>query len=113
MYGMGAPERPCGNLRESDRAHFAGAHEFAHRAYRLFYGNALVPAMQVVQIDVVALQIAQRFLAELTDRFGAAVDYALAVTTEQPALARNDDMRRPVLEHIADELFVDAEAIES
>src|SRR5882672_2755226 len=113
MCGVRAPQRPCGNLRESDRAHFAGAHEFAHRAYRLFYGNALVPAMQVVQIDAVTVQIAQRFLAEGADGLGPPVDHALAVTTEQPALARNDDVGGSVPEHIADELFVDAEAIES
>ena len=78
----------------------------------VFDGNAFVPTMQIVQIDSLGSKIAQRFLADGTNRFRPTVEHALAIATEQSALARDDDIVRSPGEDLADQLFVYAKSVQ-
>src|SRR5690606_13655983 len=68
--------------------------------------------MQVIEIDAIGAQPAQRLFARSLERFRAAIDRALAVHAGHPALARQEDALAKRREHLADELFVAAEAVE-
>jgi hypothetical protein len=109
---MRATQGGGADFRQSDRADLAGRLEFHELADGVFDGNAFVPAMQIVQVDVFGPEIAQRLLADRADRFRPAVDHALAVATEQAAFARDHDVVRPPGEDFADQLLVGAESVE-
>ena len=68
--------------------------------------------MQIIQVDALGPKIAQRLLADRTDRLWPAVDHAFAITAEQAAFARDDDVVRATRENIADELLVDAKSVQ-
>jgi len=100
------------NLGQADAADLARLHQFGQRADAVLDRHALVPAVQVVEIDDVGLQPLQAVLAGLLQYVGMAVELALALCiAERPALAGQNELAAMFLEHVADQGFVGAEAV--
>src|SRR3982750_2770981 len=110
MHRMSPAQGSGAYLGQSDRPDLAGRLEISHRAHGVFDGNTLVPAMQIVQVDVLGPEISQRLLADGADPLGPAIDHAFAFATEEPAFARDDDVVRTPREHLADEFLVGAKS---
>ncbi len=87
-----------------------------HRADAVLDRHALVPAVQVVQVDDLGAQTLEAVLAVACDGLGAAVDDALDAVVEghagHAALAGQRDLAAMRLEHPADQRLVGAEAVE-
>ena len=57
--GVGPRQLPGGKVGGANVAHLATAHQIIERAQRLFNWRGRVPAMDLVEVDVVTLQAAQ------------------------------------------------------
>ena len=69
--------------------------------------------MEVVEIDRVGPQARQAVVARAPQRLGTSVDRPRAgLVPEDPALAREDDVRAVRLEDGSDEILVGAETID-
>src|SRR5436190_1731536 len=112
MHRMRAAQGGGAHLGEADSANLAGRLEFRQRSNGVFDGNSLVPTMQIVQVDALGAEIAQRLLADRTDRLWPAVDHAFAIAAEQAAFAGDDDVVRPPRENFADELLVSTKSVQ-
>ena len=72
-------------------------HQPGHRTHAFLDGHALVPAMQVIEVNDVGAQPPERGFAMLAQGFGPAVDLALALAVlEHTALARQHELPPPV-----------------
>src|SRR5580692_12862632 len=95
--------------------HLAGLDEIFHCAGNVFDWNFEIDAMLVVEIDMVGLQALERFVADLLDVIGMAVERAplsTVVRIRLPAeLGGNHDFVAERSEAFADEFFVDERAI--
>ncbi len=110
---MRLAQRRGGNLRKPDAQHLALAHELRQRPHALLDGHALVPAMQVIEVDRVGAQTPERSLAVLLQGRGPAVDFALALRVlEHAALAGQHEFLPPMAYAFADQHLVGAEAVE-
>ena len=74
--------------------------------------QALVPAVQVVEVDDIGAQVAEAVLEVAADDLGPAVDHPLAVEAEHAALGRQQVVAAAPLEHLAEQPLVGAEAVE-
>ncbi len=113
MHGVGRADRLGRDLRQAIAADVALAHEVAHGADGLGQRHVRVQPVQVVEVDVVGLQAAEAVLQRLAQGGRAAIDQALAVLVEpQAALGSQVERAVAVLQHLADQGLVGAEAIE-
>ncbi len=101
---------------ETEVFYFAGLDEVFHGSGDVFDGNFEIDAMLVVEIDVVGLEALERFVADLLDVVGMAVQCAplsAVVRIRLPAEFRGDHKfvaKRS--EAFADEFFVDVRAVD-
>ena len=118
VHGMGAAQRGGRHFRQANAADLARAHQVGQRAHAVFNGHALVPAVQVVQVNHIRLQAAQAVFAGLAQRGGAPVNHAhqLAVAIHIHALhaafAGQGEAVAVWLHHPAHQGFVGAKAVQ-
>src|SRR5690349_1253063 len=111
VYGMGLAQRSGADLRQADGADLPLPLQIRECADAVLERHGLVPTMQVVQIDAIGAEIAQRLLADGANGFRSAIDHPLAVAPEQSALAGEDDVRRALREQRAHQLLVEPESV--
>ncbi|MNT24719.1 hypothetical protein D3C72_1602100 [compost metagenome] len=105
------------HLGQAQRADLALFLETRHFTHGFLDGHALVPAVQVVQVDHVRAQALQAVLAVLAQGSGVAVDHAahhavIAAHARHAALAGQGDVVAVGLEHGADQRLAGAKPVE-
>ena len=104
MDAMRPANRRGRHLAQPDGPDLALAHEVGQGTDAVFHRHALVPAVEVVEVDDVGLQARQALFAVAPDGLGPPVDLALACrVAEHAALAREHDPVAVLAERGAEE----------
>ena len=117
MHRVRFAQRAGRHLGQTNRLDFALAHQIAQCAHAVFDGHFLVPPVQVIQVDHIGLQAAQRIFTGFLDRLGAAVDDAhfaaiVLLDTLHAAFAGQSEAVAVGLHHLAHQRFVGPKAIQ-
>ena len=88
--GLGLAQLRDGEVRAADLAHLARLDEFAQRAQRVGDGHRVVGVVQLVEVDVVGAESAQRVLAGAAHVVGLAPKCVSSMRHAE--LGRDDDL---------------------
>ncbi len=107
----GRPHRPRTHRTQPQRPHLSRRHQLRHGPPGLLDGHLGIGPVQLVEIDTVGLQPAQRGVAGALDVAGPPVGDDVLLTHQQPALGRHERVRPPLLEHPAHQQLVGERAV--
>ena len=116
---LGLGELPRVHRRRADVAGLAGAHDVIERLHRLFDRRLRIPAMDLIQIDVVDAQAAQRRVDAIEDVLArqaalvrAAAHCAVDLGRDHDLVARGERTQRPARDLLAHADRIDIGGVE-
>jgi hypothetical protein len=116
VHGVGPPQGDLRHFGQADRPHLAGSNQIGHRTHALLDRNLLVPAVQVVQVDHVGLQVAQAVFTVTPYGLRTPVDDTLDPVGEAHAghapLACERELVAVAAHHLTHQLLVGTEAVQ-
>src|SRR3569832_858803 len=89
MNLMRLADRIRRHFRQADGPDLTCAHHLGQRADALLDWDALVPAVQIIEIDDIRLQASQAVVTGLPARFRPAIDFAFTVRVAEKATKTN------------------------
>jgi len=91
----------------------AGRDQILHRARDVFDGNVRIDAVLIVEVDHLDAETLERFIGDLPDMFGAAVEaLLLAVDDIETELGRDHDLVADRRQRLAHDFFVRVRSID-
>ena len=99
------------SLAQAERANFAFPDQLRHGADRILNGHGRIDPVLVVEIDDLDAQALEARLACAQDVFGPAIGDLAAPPAKVAELGRQNHLGATLLDRLADEFFIMAEAV--